>query len=211
MKRIILFGAPGCGKGTQADILEKKYGYKKISTGDLIRAEVAAETDIGRRVKSIMEKGQLVPDETIIDILEKRLKQGDIKNGYIMDGFPRTKHQAETLSRMEAAGETAIYLRIVHEDVVVKRLLSRLTCSQCGAIFNMENNPPKTPGVCDLCGGAIKQRADDNEQTVRSRINVYREQTEPVIDYYKNKGILHEVEASGSVEKVFEAIEEVLN
>ena len=211
MKRIILFGAPGCGKGTQADILEKKYGYKKISTGDLIRAEVAAETDIGRRVKSIMEKGQLVPDETIIDILEKRLKQGNIKNGYIMDGFPRTKHQAEALSRMEAASETAIYLRIVHEDVVVKRLLSRLTCSQCGAIFNMENNPPKTPGVCDLCGGAIKQRADDNEQTVRSRINVYREQTEPVIDYYKNKGILHEVEASGSVEKVFEAIEEVLN
>ena len=211
MKRIILFGAPGCGKGTQADILENKYGYKKISTGDLIRAEVAAETDIGRQVKTIMEKGELVPDETIIDILEKRLTQGDIKNGYIMDGFPRTRQQAEALSRMEAAGETAIYLRIVDEDVVVKRLLSRLTCSQCGAIFNMQNNPPKVPGVCDLCGGAVKQRADDNEKTVRSRINVYRKQTEPVIDYYKNKGILHEVEASGSVEKVFEAIEEVLN
>lgn len=211
MKRIILFGAPGCGKGTQADILEGKYGYKKISTGDLIRAEVAAETDIGRQVKTIMEKGELVPDETIIDILEKRLTQGDIKNGYIMDGFPRTRQQAEALSRMEAAGEMAIYLRIVDEDVVVKRLLSRLTCLQCGAIFNIQNNPPKVPGVCDLCGGAIKQRADDNEKTVRNRINVYRKQTEPVIDYYKNKGILHEVEASGSVEKVFEAIEEVLN
>jgi adenylate kinase len=211
MKRIILFGAPGCGKGTQADMLEKKYGYKKISTGDLIRAEVAAETNIGLQVKTIMEKGELVPDETIIEILKKRLKQEDIKNGYIMDGFPRTKQQAEALSQMEVDSEMAIYLRIVHEDVVVKRLLSRLTCSQCGAIFNMQNNPPKTPGLCDLCGGAIKQRADDNEETVRNRINVYRKQTEPVIDYYKNKEILHEVDASGSVEKVFEAIEEVLN
>ncbi len=211
MKRIILLGAPGCGKGTQADILENKYGYKKISTGDLIRAEVVAETDIGRQVKDIMEKGQLVPDQSIINILEKRLKQGDIKNGYIMDGFPRTRQQAETLSRMEADSEVAIYLRIVNEDVVVKRLLSRLTCSQCGAIFNIQNNPPKVPGVCDLCGGTIKQRADDNEKTVRSRIDVYRKQTEPVVDYYKNKGILHEVQASGSVEKVFEAIEEVLN
>jgi adenylate kinase len=204
MKRVILFGAPGAGKGTQADMLEKKYGYKKISTGDLIRAEVAAKTNVGLEVKAIMESGELVPDKTIIEILKKRLNQNDIiqTNGYIMDGFPRTRPQAEELSRMEVDYEVAIYLNIIDEDVVVRRLISRLTCSKCGAIFNVENNPPKRIGQCDFCAGPLQQRADDNEETIRNRIGVYKQQTQPVIDYYREKGVLHEIDASGSVENV---------
>lgn len=213
MVRLILFGAPGSGKGTQADSIENKYGYKKISTGDLVRAEVSAKTELGLEIKSITERGELVPDEKIIKILKKRLKQEDIKNGYIMDGFPRTRHQAEELSRMEVDVEVAIYLKIVDEDVIVKRLLSRLTCTNpaCGAIFNLENNPSQKAGWCDFCGSPIKQRADDNEETVRKRIEVYREQTKPVIDYYKHKGGLYEIDASKNIKKVFESIVGVLN
>ncbi|NIM14779.1 MAG: adenylate kinase [Candidatus Aminicenantes bacterium] len=212
MKRVILFGAPGAGKGTQADMLEEKYGYKKISTGDLIRAEVAAKTHVGLEVKAIMEAGELVPDKTIIEILKKRLNQNDIvrANGYIMDGFPRTRPQAEELSRMEVDHEMAIYLNIVDEDVVVKRLMSRLTCSNCGAIFNVENNPPQKAGQCDFCAGPLRQRADDNEETIRKRIRVYRQQTQPVIDYYREKGLLHEIDASGSVEDIGEKLGQVM-
>lgn len=211
MKRIILFGAPGCGKGTQADALEQRYGYKKISTGDLVRAEVAGQTPIGLEIKTLTEMGRLAPDETILTLLKNRLAQGDLVNGYILDGFPRTLAQAEELSRMTADAETAIYLKIVNEDVVVGRLTSRLTCSQCGAIFNSVTNPPRKAGQCDLCDGPVRQRADDNEETVRRRINVYREQTQPVIDYYQRLGKLHEVDASGTVGEVSAAIAGVLN
>jgi adenylate kinase len=213
MVRLILFGAPGSGKGTQADSIENKYGYKKISTGDLVRVEVSAKTKLGLEIKSITERGELVPDETIIKILKKRLKQADIKNGYIMDGFPRTRHQAEELSRMEVDSEVAIYLKIFDEDVIVKRLLSRLTCTNptCGAIFNLENNPSQKTGQCDFCGSPIKQRADDNEETVTKRIEVYREQTKPVIDYYKHKGEVYEIDASRTIEEVFESIIGILN
>lgn len=213
MLRVILFGAPGAGKGTQADLIEDKYDYKKISTGDLIRTEVRAQSKIGLEVKSIMEKGELVPDEIIIELLKSRLKQDDIVNGYIMDGFPRTRHQAVELSRMEADREVVIYLDVVNEDVVVKRLLSRLTCSGCGAIFNTFNNPPKQAGTCDECGAALIQRADDNEETIRNRISVYKEQTRPVIDYYLDKGgrsVVHQIDASKPVDEIFTAIEGVL-
>lgn len=211
MKRIILFGAPGCGKGTQADALEQQYGYKNISTGDLVRAEVAAQTPIGLEIKTLTEMGRLAPDETILKLLKNCLAQGNIVNGYILDGFPRTLEQAEELSRMTVDTETAIYLKIVDENVVVGRLTSRLTCSKCGAIFNSVSNPPQKTGQCDLCAGPVRQRADDNEETVRRRINVYREQTQPVIDYYKRLGKLHEVDASGTIEEVSAAIAGVLN
>jgi adenylate kinase len=211
MKRIILFGAPGCGKGTQADALEKQFGYKKISTGDLVRAEIAAQTPIGLEIKTLTEMGRLAPDKTILTLLKNRLAQGDLINGFTLDGFPRTLVQAEDLSRMTVDTETAIYLNIVNEDVVVGRLTSRLTCSQCGAIFNSVSSRPQKDGKCDLCGGPVRQRADDNEETVRRRINVYREQTQPVIDYYKRLGKLHEVDASGTVEQVTAAIVRVLN
>lgn len=214
MKRVILFGAPGAGKGTQADIIEEKYSYIKISTGDLIRAEVGAKTQLGLQMKSIMEKGELVPDEIIIEILKNRLMEKDIEeaNGYITDGYPRTRHQAEELSRMPVHSEVAIYLDIVDENVVVRRLLSRLTCTdpECGAIFNLEENPPKQAGKCDDCNSPLKQRADDNEETIRNRISVYKEQTRPVIDYYREKGCLHEIDASASIEDIFEQITRIV-
>jgi len=211
MKRIILFGAPGCGKGTQADALEQQYGFKKISTGDLVRAEVAAQTPIGLEIKTLSEMGRLAPDETVLKLLKNRLAQGDLVKGYILDGFPRTLAQAEELTRLTVDTETAIYLKIVDEEVVVGRLTSRLTCSQCGAIYNSVGNPPLKTGQCDLCGGPVRQRADDNEETVRMRINVYKEQTQPVIDYYNRLGKLHEVDASGTVEEVSAAVAGVIN
>lgn len=211
MKRIILFGAPGCGKGTQAEILEKQYGYIKISTGDLVRAEIAAKTPIGLEIKNLTEMGRLAPDETILTLLKNRLTQGDVVNGYIMDGFPRTMAQAEALSRIPVDSEVTIYLKIVDEDVVVERLASRLTCTQCGAIFNIISNPPRKTGVCDLCGGPLWRRPDDSEEAVRRRIKVYQEQTQPVIDYYKRLGKLHEVDASRSVQEVSAAIAGALN
>jgi adenylate kinase len=212
MVRVILLGAPGAGKGTQADAIEDKYGYKQISTGDLIRAEVSAKTKIGLKVKTIMEKGELVSDDIVIELLKNRLKQDDIVSGYIMDGFPRNRHQAEELSRMETDREVVIYLE-VNEDVVIQRLLSRLTCSGCGAIFNTLSDTPKQAGKCDECGGALIQRADDNEETIRNRISVYKEQTQPVIDYYLEKGqegFFHQIDASKSIDEIFAEIEGVL-
>jgi len=212
MIRVILLGAPGAGKGTQADAIEDKYGYKQISTGDLIRAEVSAKTKIGLQVKAIMEKGELVSDDIVIELLKNRLQQKDIVNGYIMDGFPRNRYQAGALSRMEADREVVIYLQ-VNEEVVVRRLLSRLTCSGCGAIFNLLSDTPKQAGKCDECGGILIQRADDNEETIRNRIRVYKEQTQPVIDYYLEKGqegSFHQIDASKPAEEIFAEIEGVL-
>ena len=212
MIRVILLGAPGAGKGTQADAIEDKYGYKQISTGDLIRAEVSAKTKIGLQVKAIMEKGELVSDDIVIELLKNRLQQKDIVNGYIMDGFPRNRYQAEALSRMEADREVVIYLQ-VNEEVVVRRLLSRLTCSGCGAIFNLLSDTPKQAGKCDECGGILIQRADDNEETIRNRIRVYKEQTQPVIDYYLEKGregSFQQIDASKPAEEIFAEIEGVL-
>lgn len=212
MVRVILLGAPGSGKGTQAESIENKYGYKQISTGDLIRAEVSAKTEIGLKVKAIMEKGELVSDDIVIELLKNRLKQDDIAGGYIMDGFPRNRHQAGELSRMETDREVVIYLE-VNEDVVIRRLLSRLTCSGCGAIFNILNDPPKQEGKCDECSGTLIQRADDNEETIRNRISVYKEQTQPVIDYYLEKGekgSFHQIDASKPADEIFTVIKGVL-
>lgn len=211
MKRIILFGAPGAGKGTQADEIQDKYGYVKISTGDLIRAEVKAETDTGKKVKDIIASGELVSDEIIIGLLKQRLGQKDIAaaGGYIMDGFPRTPNQAAELSRMTVDEEKTIYL-VVDEDVVVERLLYRLTCA-CGETFNSRTEPPKVEGICDECGGPLKKRTDDNEDTIRNRISVYKEETEPAIGFYRAGGNLTEIPAEGSIENIFKKIEGVIN
>ena len=209
MVRLILLGAPGAGKGTQADAIEVAYGYIQISTGDLIRAEVSAATDIGLRVKAIMEKGELVSDDIVLSLLEKRLKKGDIIDGYILDGYPRTRSQAEALSRMPVDREIVIYLE-VDEEVVVKRLLSRLTCSACGEVFNTLSDRPRLEGKCDRCGGRLMQRSDDNENTIRNRIAVYKEKTHPVIDYYREQGSLLEIDAALPIEAVFAAVKGVL-
>lgn len=212
MKRIILFGAPGSGKGTQAKLLEMKYNYVKISTGDLIRAEVRANTDVGIRVKSLLEKGELVPDDAIVGIVKCHLeKDYTDRNGYILDGFPRTIFQAEELSRIQVEHEVAIYLKIGNEDIIVNRMLSRLTCMNCGSIYSMLDETIQRNKTCNHCGNPVGQRPDDNPAVVRNRIHVYRAQTKPVIDYYKGKGLLHKIDASASVEDVTKAIEGILN
>lgn len=209
MHRIVLFGAPGSGKGTQGDLLEEKFGYKKISTGDLIRAEVKEGSAIGKKVKNIMEKGELVSDDIIIEMVKNRVKQDDITVGYTMDGFPRTLDQAKALSKLPVEQETAIFLD-VDEDAVVERLVSRLTCKNCGAIFNIKNKPPKQEDTCDECGGQLERRKDDNEETIRNRISVYRAQTEPAVKYYRENSTLYEVNAAGTVEEIFSKLEEIV-
>ncbi|MCK4764004.1 MAG: adenylate kinase [Candidatus Aminicenantes bacterium] len=209
MIRLVLFGAPGCGKGTQGDLLEEKYGYKKISTGDLIRAEVKAGSETGRKVKAIMEKGELVSDEIIIEMVKNRVKQDDITLGYTMDGFPRTLEQAKALSNIPVERETAIFLK-VDEEAVVERLVSRLTCKNCSAIFNTKNKAPQKEGLCDECGGKLERRKDDNEETIRSRIAVYKEQTEPAVKYYRENSTLYEVDAAGTPAEIFAKLEEIV-
>lgn len=209
MIRLVLFGAPGCGKGTQGDLLEEKFGYKKISTGDLIRAEVKAGSGIGKKVKSIMEKGELVSDDIIIDMVKNRVKKDDISVGYTMDGFPRTLEQAKALSKITVDQEIAIFLK-VDEEAVVERLVSRLTCKNCSAIFNTKNKAPIKEGLCDECGGKLERRKDDNEETIRSRIAVYKEQTEPALRYYRENSALYEVDAGGTVAEIFAKLEEIV-
>lgn len=209
MVRIILFGAPGSGKGTQGDLLEERYGYKKVSTGDLVRAEVKAQSELGKTIKAIMDKGDLVSDDIIIKMVKNRVEQRDISTGYIMDGFPRTLDQAKELSQLGVDREIVIFLK-VDEDAVVERLVSRLTCRNCGGIFNIKNKPPKREGICDECGGKLERRKDDNEETIRNRISVYKEQTEPVIGYYRNRGLLYEVDADRTVDEIFADIKRII-
>jgi adenylate kinase len=209
MVRIILFGAPGAGKGTQADQIEDKYGYKKISAGDLIRAEVSSQSEIGNQVKETIARGELVSDETIINLVKSRVKKDDIVNGYIMDGFPRTINQAQELNKIAVDRELAIFLK-VDEQFVTDRLLSRWTCKNCEAIYNEKNKPPRKDGICDECGGILIKRSDDNLETISKRIQIYNQETLPVVNFYREKGNLHEVDSSRSINEVFSEIEDIL-
>jgi len=209
MIRIILFGAPGAGKGTQADLIEEKYGYKKISAGDLIRSEVKSQTDIGKKVKEIIARGELVNDHIIVKLVKNRVEKDDIVSGYIMDGFPRTINQAQELSNIKTDRELSIFLK-VNEKFVADRLLSRWTCKDCEAIYNERNKPPRKERVCDVCGGILEKRTDDNLETITKRIQIYNQETMPVVNFYREKGNLHEVNSSHSISEVFSEIEEIL-
>lgn len=209
MIRLIIFGAPGAGKGTQASLVEKRFGYVKISAGDLIRNEQKKESSIGKIVKEVTARGELISDEIIIELVKKRIKQKDIKKGYILDGFPRTIEQADALSEIEVEREVVILLN-VDEKMVTDRLLSRLTCKKCNSIYNIKNSPPHQKGICDKCGGILEIRSDDNASSIKKRMEVYMKQTWPVINYYKNKKNLYEVEASDSIDLVFSEIENIL-
>lgn len=205
--RLILMGAPGCGKGTQAKKLEERYDIVQLSTGDMLRAAVREGTEVGKAAKEYMDRGALVPDDVIIGVMKERLAKDDVAQGYILDGFPRTLGQAEALSTL--LGEihqplTAAVVLTISEDEVVKRLTGRRTCKKCGIGYHVEFNQPKQGGVCDKCGGALYQRDDDNEQTIRQRLAVYREQTSPLIEYYSGRGLLKEVEGVGSIDQIFE-------
>ncbi|GAB4183979.1 MAG: adenylate kinase [Calditrichia bacterium] len=207
--QFILFGPPGAGKGTQAKLLAEKYSIPQISTGDILRSAVQNKTELGLQVKEILDRGELVPDDIILKLVEHRLDEDDAKQGFILDGFPRTLPQAEALDewlKENNRNKLHIIRIIVNEDTVVNRLTSRRVCQQCGFTYNLIYNPPKNDSICDKCGGEIIQRSDDNEETIRKRLRVYLDLTKPVLKFYEHKGQLIEVDGNQEVQKVFSDI-----
>jgi adenylate kinase len=211
--RIVLLGAPGAGKGTQAKKLIEKYGMPQISTGDLLRAAVGAGTPLGKEAKSYMDKGELVPDRVVLGMVEERLKQDDCKKGYILDGFPRNTAQAEALDKMlDALGmslSAALSVDVPFEDLM-KRLTGRRTCKACGQMYNIYFKPPAKEGACDKCSGELFQRDDDKEATIKKRLEVYNAQTAPLIDYYGKKRIVKSVTGTGNIDDIFKKVCETL-
>ena len=214
---IILFGPPGAGKGTQAKRLEKSRGLIQLSTGDMLRAAVAAGTEYGKKAKEVMEKGELVSDEIVINIISDRLDEDDVKNapGVIFDGFPRTVAQAEELDKMLASKGMkldAVVVLDVDDEALVERITGRYTCAKCGKGYHDKFEKPKVEGVCDECGSTeFTRRADDNEETVRSRLAAYHAQTSPLIAYYEKAGIVKKVDGMAAIDDVTKQIEEVLD
>ena len=207
--RVILLGPPGAGKGTQAQRLTQKLGIPQVSTGDILRAAVAAGTPLGREAKATMDQGALVPDSVVIGIIRERLAAPDCARGYILDGFPRTAAQAEALGEMlQALGTplTAVLSLTVDPEELVRRLGGRRTCGSCGAAYHLETAPPPRVGLCDRCGGGLLQRDDDREETIRKRLAVYREQTAPLVAYYRGLGLLREVDGRGDIDAIFARI-----
>ena len=211
---IILLGPPGAGKGTQAKLLEQGRGMKQLSTGDMMRAAVAAGSEIGLKAKAIMDRGDLVSDEVILAVVGERMSQPDIKAGVVFDGFPRTPAQAEALDGMLAArGQKvdAVIEMKVEDEELVKRISGRFTCASCGKGYHDSFDKPKKDGICDVCGGIkFTRRADDNEKTVRDRLNVYNKQTAPLVNYYAKRGNLHSVDGMADIKVVTAAIGRIL-
>jgi adenylate kinase len=207
--RIILMGPPGCGKGTQSKKLESRYSIPQLSTGDMLRVAVRDKTPIGIEAKKYMDSGNLVPDDVIVGVVSDRLKASDCQNGYILDGFPRTIAQAEALDEIfDKNGQklTAVINLEVKDDDVIARLSGRRQCKKCGVGFHIVFNKPKLDGVCDVCGGELYQRDDDNEKTVFDRLSVYKAKTAPLLDYYEKVGLLNNVSGSGSIDDIFGSI-----
>ena len=206
MLRTILLGPPGAGKGTQAAKIVEKYGVPHISTGDIFRENIKKGNELGKKAQEYMNRGELVPDDLVIEIATTRLLEDDCKNGFLLDGFPRTVYQAEKLDEFLAARDSKIdkVLDIaVEKEELITRLTGRRVCKACGASFHVVNIPPKKEGVCDFCGGELIQRADDNLETVKNRIDVYEAQTMPLIDYYEKAGNLVHIDGSTGLESVF--------
>lgn len=211
--KIIMLGAPGAGKGTQAKMIADKYGVPHISTGDIFRANIKNGTELGMEAKKYMDQGLLVPDELTVRILLDRVAQDDCKNGYVLDGFPRTIPQAEVLdSELTKLGDHIDYAINVDvpDENIVKRMSGRRACLTCGATYHIEHVPPKKEGICDVCGSELVLRDDDKPETVKNRLNVYHEQTQPLIDFYTEKGVLKIVDGTVPMEEVFAAITAIL-
>lgn len=209
---LVLLGPPGAGKGTQAKRLAENLGLPHISTGDILRQNVKLDTDLGRQAKGIMEKGLLVPDDLVAKMLDERFDNPDIKKGFILDGYPRTLAQAYSLDKILTAKGLAVDLVVyldTSDQVIIKRLTGRLVCSKCGANFHSTNMPPKVKGLCDSCQGSLYQRSDDNEITVRKRLEVYKQEVASLIEYYKKAKKLHSLNADLGAEVVLKQIIEL--
>lgn len=207
--KIVLLGPPGAGKGTQAKSISNKYSIPHISTGDIFRKNISEATPLGIEAKGYMDKGLLVPDEVTINMVKDRLTWEDCKNGYLLDGFPRTVAQAEALEAFLASRDekldTALLID-VPKEFILERMTGRRVCLSCGASYHIKFNPTKTEGLCDVCGSEVVQRKDDSEDTVRERLDVYERQTQPLIDFYKEKDLLSTVDGTQAINKVFESI-----
>ena len=200
--KLVIFGPPSAGKGTQAQKLSKKYGIPQIATGDLLREHVAKKTPIGIKVKAILDAGKLGPDDLIVQIIKDRVSQPDCRNGYLLDGFPRTMNQAKELEKMT---DVDLVLNIaVDHKALVERAVGRRICSKCAAVYHVKSNPPKKSGTCDKCGTSLVQRDDDKEETVQKRLRVYQEQTAPLIEHYRSKGKLMDIDGSKGIDGVFD-------
>ena len=213
MLRTILLGPPGAGKGTQAVKIVEKYGVPHISTGDIFRENIKKGTELGKKAQEYMNRGELVPDDLVIEIATTRLLEDDCKNGFLLDGFPRTVYQAEKLDEFLAAHGSKIEKVLdiaVEKEELITRLTGRRVCKACGASYHVVNIPPKTEGICDACGGELVQRADDNIETVTNRIDVYEAQTKPLVDYYEKAGNIAHIDGRSGLDNVFADIVKAL-
>ena len=211
--KIVMLGAPGAGKGTQAKQIAAKYGVPHISTGDIFRANLKEGTELGLKAKVYMDQGQLVPDSLTLELIMDRFSKDDCKNGYVLDGFPRTIPQAEALTKALNDNNDRLDYAIdvdVPDENIINRMSGRRACAKCGGTFHIKYNPTKVEGICDLCGGELYIRNDDKPEIVQKRLVAYHEQTQPLIDYYKNEGILKTVDGTQDVDKVFEDIVAIL-
>ena len=211
--KIIMLGAPGAGKGTQAKKIAAKYAIPHISTGDIFRANIKNNTELGQKAKTYMDKGELVPDELVVDLIMDRFKEADCANGYVLDGFPRTIPQAEALDKaLSANGESVDYAINVEvpDENIINRMSGRRACVGCGATYHIQFNAPKVEGVCDTCGEKLILRDDDKPETVKNRLSVYHEQTQPLIDYYTGQGVLKTVDGTKNLDEVFGDIVKIL-
>lgn len=212
--RIVLLGAPGSGKGTQGKLLEERYKTPQISTGDLLRAAVAAGSPLGRLAKAAMDAGQLVSDEVVLGMIRERLGERDTHNGFILDGFPRNIPQAQALDQLLADIGKPLELTLLIEsdfDILMQRLTGRRTCGSCGWACNVYSSPPRVDGICDVCGGNLHHRADDNEETISNRLRVYESQTAPLIDYYRGQDKLRSVQGVGEIDHIFATITKIVD
>lgn len=215
-KELIFLGPPACGKGTQTEKLARHFGFPHIDTGSLLRAEIASGSENGMIAKERIDKGQLVPVWLVGEIIKNRLSQDDCKNGFILDGFPRSMEQAEMLEEIKdhIDGKNEVDFRAtyfdINIDVLIARIVNRRSCSKCGEIYNLISKAPKTEGKCDICGSDLIQRKDDNEEIAHARFDTYFRETAPLIDYYKDKGVLYSVDADGTIDEVWERLLKVV-
>ncbi len=211
---LVFLGAPGVGKGTVAQRVEGEFGAKQVSTGDLIRAEIKAGTQLGNEIKAVVESGALVSDELVAKLVEGRLASTELESGFILDGFPRTMEQGrlldESLEKFSKKLDAVLYLT-ASEEIIIERLSGRRSCKQCGKVYHLKNIPPKEEGKCDACGGELFQREDDKPEVIKDRLKIYAESTAPLVDFYSKKALLKEIDCSGTIDENMVKVREVLS